>query len=199
MLSAQCEVEGQLQSFVLEQIRGQWPTDQISKAHWTCRHCQQEMHPIRGVERIWHFRHKRKGECPYLEKYAGGESPEHQELKVKMAQELMKAYPDQPWKVDYEVPLVIETQDGQTQRRIADVLLSRTDGVRLIVEVQLSQISADLLLERNSNYIDGGFEVWWAFKRSGWASVLEGHLHGLGQNVLILEPEQDRRVLARGI
>lgn len=109
-----------------------------------------------------HFAHRIACDAPFLpEDYRGGESDLHLICKSWLAGNFPAIFPDRNCagaQAEYEVIL-----ECTAQRRIADVLVTFTDGSRVALESQLASITPDTLEKRTHDYETAGVDVVWCF------------------------------------
>lgn len=129
-----------------------------------CRFCGQRVVLKKGKIKSPHFAHKEKCECDYneqLKEKCGGESELHYKWKSKIKKEMEQ--------LSYVKEILLEERIGN---RIADIVVIFNDNIdkindgeedwiskdivesrRLIIEIQLSKIPLQKVIERTKDYI----------------------------------------------
>ncbi len=118
-----------------------------SKSHgpFTCPQCSEEVVLKTGRNRIDHFAHANPIAC----RFAEGESDLHRACKLEIF-EALKGTPDVD-NVALEKPIGMNRADVSADIR----------GVRVAIEVQISSLSLDTILERTIEYGRNGVYVLW--------------------------------------
>lgn len=129
---------------------------------FTCLHCRQKVILKKGTIKIPHFSHIEKCECDYddyIREKCKGESQRHHAWKLHIKNELEKLKGVD--RVDLEVRI---------GNRIADLVVHLNEKMeyrevdKFIVEIQLSKISLDKVIQRSKDYIKEGYckqSVFW--------------------------------------
>lgn len=134
---------------------------------WQCKFCGKPMTPRMGAIRAWYFAHKREAsECPF-EAESEKESPQHLALKRAAAEALRKYFGKQVASLEYEVRF-------PNIGRIADAVITLTDGTRVAVEAQLSPLTLHQLQDRTDSYLRDEIEVIWVFQEQDHGGLKAG-------------------------
>lgn len=150
-------------------LRGKKDPAEIRAQTWECRFCGGIMIPRMGPLRSWSFAHKANAsECPF-EAESERESVRHRELKHAAAEALRRHFGEDVARVEYEVRF-------PHLRRIADAVITLTDGSRVAVEAQLSPLTLDTLQERTDSYVRDDIEVVWVFEERPQGDLKPGGL-----------------------
>nr|WP_255639472.1 competence protein CoiA family protein [Deinococcus betulae] len=150
-------------------LRQKRTRDEILAQTWQCKFCAKPMTPRMGAIRAWYFAHKREAsECPF-EAESEKESPQHQALKRAAGEALRRHFGQQVASLEYEVRFA-------HLGRIADALITLTDGTRVAVEAQLSPLTLHQLQARTDSYLHDEIEVVWVFQEQDHGGLKVGGL-----------------------
>ncbi len=139
-----------------------------------CIHCKGKVILKKGNIKIPHFSHVEKCTCSYsdyIKEKCGGESELHYKWKLHIKEQMEK--------LDYVERVDLEVRIGN---RIADIVVHINDDDRdfdkFIVEVQLSKINIDTVVNRSNDYIAQGYEdysIFWLFGKKNLSLALKSH------------------------
>jgi len=114
---------------------------------WRCTVEDCKMQFVDSEQRIKHFRHDTS-----FDHVTNEESEEHRNIIL----ELKKYYEDRGYTERVSVEEYLKPID-----RIADVLLEKTNGNQIVIEVQLSKQSKQKFIERTHDYDRAGYTTMW--------------------------------------
>lgn len=159
---------------------------------FNCRHCGGKLILKKGTIKTPHFSHIKKRDCEYdnyIKEKCGGESETHYKWKLEIKNQMEQ--------MDYVDRVELEVKIGN---RIADIVVYLNDNDdkdyrskdKFIVEVQLSKINLETIINRSSDYIKEGYDDTSIF----WLMGKKNKILALKTSSAILE--DDFKLYAKG-
>ena len=137
------------------------PKTTIKRGSVFCPSCGKDFIIREGSMRRSHFAHKVADDrCPYSV-YERGQSAEHREAKIYLAENLKRFWPEYA-SSECHLEYFLKSPDNR-KNRIADLLFKFSGGWDLVHEIQLSPQSEEVLNERTQDYSLFGMDVIWWF------------------------------------
>lgn|GEM_PF-5164237 len=131
------------------------PKLQLDGLDLHCPYCPSRFMIVSGERLTPHFRHHEFCRDPIAQLYFSGETEEHRQAKrflkalfVQHIKNYSRAIPE------------LEVRDAVCNR-IADLMISYPFGYRQAIEVQLSRVGVQNIIERTTSYFNGGIDVVW--------------------------------------
>ncbi len=145
---------------------------------FSCKFCQGRLIVAAGWHKAWHFRHREKQPCRYIEQKGGQETRQHLALKYAVYTWLKNKYPDASLETDRDLKPI--------NARIPDVVLEY-QGEKIAFECQYSKLELSELQQRTRDLQAAGLDVVWIIADRQWSNFQQ-HIEWLhSQNCEVMQ------------